>query len=121
MGTLSWLVTSRVGLVTSAAGPVPLVLDLRITHERFGSSSDPSINGHVHYPNDLDRPLNEAAADKIRAYRANYNNRPSNDISYMPVMARLEIVQTLLWILEKAQENWRKLKPRMRKSGFNPF
>ncbi len=66
---LSWLVTSRVGLVTSAAGPVPLVLDLRITHERFGSSSDPSINGHVHYPNDLDGPLNEAAADKIRAYR----------------------------------------------------
>jgi hypothetical protein len=49
---------------------VPLVLDLRITHERFGSSSDPSINGHLQYPNDVDRSLNEAAADKIRKYRS---------------------------------------------------
>ena len=70
--------------------PLPcftLVLDLHMTHERFGSSSDPSINGHLHYPNDLDRPLNEAAADKIRQYRAGYNNRPSNAISFMPVIA----------------------------------
>jgi hypothetical protein len=66
---------------------VPLVLDLHITHERFGSSSDPSINGHLHYPNDLDRPLNEAVADKIRAYRADYNNRPSNAISFMSAIA----------------------------------
>jgi len=29
-----------------------LVLDLRIAHERFGSSSDPSLNGNLHYPND---------------------------------------------------------------------
>ena len=28
--------------------PVPLVLDLRIAHDRWGSSSDPSINGHLH-------------------------------------------------------------------------
>ena len=34
------------------AGPVPLVLDLRLTHDRFGSSSDPSLNGRLHYPND---------------------------------------------------------------------
>ena len=72
------------GYLANAGGPVPLVLDLRITHDRFDSSSDPSINGHLHYPNDLDRPLNEAAADKIRAYRADYNNRPSNAISFMP-------------------------------------
>jgi hypothetical protein len=66
---------------------VPLVLDLRIAHERFGSSSYPSINGHLHYPHDLDRPLNEAAADKVRQYRADYNNRPSNAISFMPAIA----------------------------------
>ncbi len=69
------------------ADPVPLVLDLRIAHERFGSSTDPSINGHLHYPNNLDGPLNEAAADKIRQYRADYNNRPSNAISFMPAIA----------------------------------
>jgi hypothetical protein len=29
------------------------VLDLHITHDRFGSSSDRSLNGHLHYPNDI--------------------------------------------------------------------
>jgi hypothetical protein len=52
--------------LANAAGPAPLVLDLRIAHDRFGSSSDPSLNGHLHYPNDMDESLNEAAADKIR-------------------------------------------------------
>jgi hypothetical protein len=40
------------GYLANAAGPVPLVLDLRIAHERFGSSSDPTLNGHLHYPNE---------------------------------------------------------------------
>jgi hypothetical protein len=53
------------GCLANEAGPVPLVLDLRIAHECFGCSSDPSLNGHLHYPNDIDRSLNEAAADKI--------------------------------------------------------
>jgi hypothetical protein len=73
--------------LANAEGPVPLVLDLRIAHNRFGSSSDPCLNGHLHYPNDLDGPLNEAAADKIRQYRADYNNRPSNAISFMSAIA----------------------------------
>jgi hypothetical protein len=34
--------------LANAAGPVPLVLDLRITHDRFGSSSDPNLNGKLH-------------------------------------------------------------------------
>ena len=51
------------GYLANAAGPVPLVLDLRIAHDRFGSSSDPSIHGHLHYPNDLDGSLKEAAVD----------------------------------------------------------
>jgi hypothetical protein len=79
--TLSWLPTSR------TAGPVPLVLDLRIAHERLGSSSDPSLNGQLHHSADLDRPLNEAAADKVRHYRADYHNRPSHAISFMPAVA----------------------------------
>jgi hypothetical protein len=56
----NWLV-----YLANVAGPVPSVLDLRIAHERSGSSSDPSINGRLHYPNDVDRSLNEAAADKL--------------------------------------------------------
>ncbi len=33
---------------------MPLVLDLRIAHERFGSNSDPSIDGRLNYQNDFD-------------------------------------------------------------------
>ena len=76
-----------VGYLANAAGPVPLVLDLRIAHDRFGSSSDPSINGHLHYHNDIDGSLKEAASDKTRKYRADYNNNPPNSISFMPAIA----------------------------------
>jgi hypothetical protein len=62
-------------------------MDLRIAHERWGSSSDPSINRHLRYPNDIDRSLNEAAADKIRKDRADYDNNPPNAISFMPAIA----------------------------------
>ena len=71
------------GYLVNEAVPVPLVLDLRISHDRWGSSSDPSINGHLHYPNDIDRSLNEAAADKIRKYRADYNNNPPSSVAFM--------------------------------------
>jgi hypothetical protein len=53
--------------LANAAGPVPLVLDLRIAHDHYGSSSDPNLNGHLHYPNDIDRSLNQAAADKTES------------------------------------------------------
>jgi hypothetical protein len=71
------------GYLVHSTGPVSLVLDLRITHERFGSSSDLSINGHIHYPNDVDRSLNESVTDKIRKYHTDYNNNPPNVISIM--------------------------------------
>ena len=58
------------GYLANEAGPVPLVLELRIAHDRVGSSTDPTINGHLRYPNNLDQSLNDAAADKIRKYRA---------------------------------------------------
>jgi hypothetical protein len=40
---------------------------------RWGSRSEPSRNGHLHYPNDIDRSLNEVATDKIRKYDTEYN------------------------------------------------
>jgi hypothetical protein len=73
--------------LANAAGPVPLVLNLRIAHDRFGSSSDLNLNGHLHYPNDIDRSFDEAAADKIRKYRADYNINPPNATSFMPASA----------------------------------
>jgi hypothetical protein len=56
--TTRWLTNRHCGdikLVTYLAntlGPVPLVLDLRIAHDRFGNSSEPILNGHFHYPHD---------------------------------------------------------------------
>ena len=64
-----------------------LVMDLHIVHERWGSSSDPNLHGNLHYPNDIDRSLNETVDDKIRKYRTDYNNNPPNSISFMPAIA----------------------------------
>jgi hypothetical protein len=80
-GDIEWT-----GDLANAAGPLPLVLDLHIAHERFGSSSDPSINGHLHYPNDVDRSLNEGATDKMRKYRADCNNNPPSSVSLIPTI-----------------------------------
>jgi hypothetical protein len=45
---------------------------------------DPSLHGHLHYyPSNIDRSLNESAADKIRKYRSDYNNNPPNTVSFM--------------------------------------
>ena len=38
---------------------------------------------HLHYPNDIDRSLNEAAADKIRKYRADYDKNPPSSVTCM--------------------------------------
>ncbi len=60
-----------------------LVMDFHIVHDRFGSRSDPSLNGHLHYPNDVDKSLNETATDKIRKYRVDYYNNPPHTVSFM--------------------------------------
>ena len=62
---------------------MPLVLDLRITHERFGRSSDLSINGNLHYPNDKERSLNETTDDKILKCLSDYNNNPPISTAFM--------------------------------------
>ncbi len=72
------------GYLANEADPVPLVLDLRIVHDRVGSSADPTLNGHLKYPNNLDQSLNDATVEKIRKYRADYNNRPPSAVSFMP-------------------------------------
>ena len=46
-----------VGYLANVAGPVTLVLDLRVAHDRVGSSADPTLNGHLRYPNTLISPL----------------------------------------------------------------
>ncbi len=63
--------------------PKSLVLDLRITNDRFGNRSDLNLNGHLNYPNDIDRSLNETVVDKILKYRTDYDNNPPNSTSFM--------------------------------------
>jgi hypothetical protein len=57
-----------VAYLADDAGTVPLTLDLRITHERWDSTSNPLLTGNLHYPrpDDTDRPLNKDDTDKIR-------------------------------------------------------
>ncbi len=74
------------GYLPNETGPVSLVLDLRITHDRFGSSSDPSLNGNLYYPHNIDRSLIESPDDKIRKYHADYNNNPPDSVSFIPVI-----------------------------------
>jgi len=81
------------GYLHNTVGTVPLVLDLRIAHESWESSTDPTLNGHLHYPNDLDKPLNESATDKIRKYLVDYNNNPPNAISFMPAIIVLRTLR----------------------------
>ena len=58
-----------------------------MAHDRVGSSTDPTLNGHLRYPNKLDQSLNDTDTDKIRKYRADYNNRPPSAVSFMPAIA----------------------------------
>ncbi len=72
--------------LTNVTGPVSLVLDLHIDHDRFGSSSEPSLNDHLHYLNDVDKSLNEVVTDKIRKHRVVYTNNPPDEVSFMSVI-----------------------------------
>jgi hypothetical protein len=62
--------------LTNTSDPLPLVMDLHIAHDRFGSSSNPSLNGHLHYPNDIDKSLKETVSDKTRKYHTDFKNNP---------------------------------------------
>jgi hypothetical protein len=76
-----------VGYLVNETGPVSLVLDLRVAHDRVDSSSDPVLNGHLRYPNNLDQSLNDTVVDKLRKYRADYNNNPPRGIGFMSTIA----------------------------------
>jgi hypothetical protein len=92
------------GYLANETGPVSLVVDLRIDHDRVGSTTDPTLNGHLCYPNKLDQSLNDTSTDKIRKYRGDYNNRPPNTVSFMTAIpstsGRLhgEFVRQLLFL-----------------------
>jgi hypothetical protein len=71
-----------VGYLENTVVPVSLVVDLLISHDRVVRSTDPTLNGQLRSPNNLDQSLNDTAADKVRKYRADYNMNPPNTIIY---------------------------------------
>jgi hypothetical protein len=74
------------GYLSNEAGPVSLVLDLRVAHDRVGSSTDPALNGHLRYPNNLDQSLNDSVADKLRKHRDDYNFNPTRGVGSCPLL-----------------------------------
>jgi hypothetical protein len=72
------------GAVVSFHNKQQEVLDLRIPHDSVGSSTDPTLNGHLKYPNNLDQSLNDTTTDKIRKYPPDYNNHPPSPVSFIP-------------------------------------
>jgi hypothetical protein len=49
------------------------------------------LHGHLKYPNYFDQSLNDAVADKVRKYRADYNNRPPSVVSFIPAIASTSV------------------------------
>jgi hypothetical protein len=52
-----------------------------------GLATDPTFNGQLRYPNNLDQSLNDTASDKVRKYRTDHNMNPPNTESFMPAIA----------------------------------
>ena len=69
------------------SGVIGVRVDLCIAHERWGSRSNPSLNGQLHYPTDIDRTLNEDDVDKVLQYHTDYNNRPCHVIVFLSDIA----------------------------------
>ena len=67
-----------------SAGPRSLVFDLRIAHDRFGSSSHVLQNGLLTHTQYLDGPLRVAAQRKINAYGQQYAD--NRNISFLPLV-----------------------------------
>ncbi len=76
-----------VGYLTNTTGPVSLVMDPRVSYDRVDSSTDPDLNGHLRYLNNLDQSLTDTPPDKIRRYHADYNNNPVRVVGFMTVIA----------------------------------
>jgi hypothetical protein len=75
-----------VGYLANVSGLVPLVMDLRVAHDRVDSSVDPASNGHLRYPNNLDQSLNDTPVDKLCQYRVDYNKNPTRGVDFMSVI-----------------------------------
>jgi hypothetical protein len=63
-----------------------LVLDLRLTHDRIGSSANPALNGTLHYPNNIDESLNQSANPNAVAFIPAIAGTNGRLHSYIPLI-----------------------------------
>ena len=72
--------------------------DLHITHERWGSRSNPSLHGQFHYPTDIDRTLNKKRVCETFIFEGSSGNWPffyifrSSTCVIQPVLMREYII-----------------------------
>ena len=70
-----------------------------MTHERWGANDEPTKNGQLCYPDDIDRPLREAAQKKVLKYQ----NANDHSITFEPAIAsttgrlHAEFLRLLFW------------------------
>ena len=64
------------------AAPRDLVFDLTLTHERFGDTDDPHKMHRLKHPANINKPIQEAAKEKVAKYQSDYAN--DHRISFMP-------------------------------------
>ena len=54
--------------------PSDLVFDLTLMHERWGDTDDPHKMHKLRHPADINKPLQEAAKEKVAKYQSDYAN-----------------------------------------------
>ena len=59
-----------------------MVFDLTITHERWGDTDDPYKMHKLRHPADINKPLRDAAREKVAKYQSDYAN--DQRITFMP-------------------------------------
>ena len=72
--------------------------------------NNPILDDSLHHPlpANIKKTLHAAAAEKIREYRTDYNNRPSHSISFIPAVPttsdRLHCELVRIWFLQTHRE-----------------
>jgi len=93
--------SSRKGYLKHNGVERDLVFDLSVTHERWEALDEPSKHAHLCYPDDLIRPLREAARKTVLQYQSTHASNHS--ITLMPAISstagRLdaELLRLLFW------------------------
>ncbi len=69
--------------LADTVGPVNLVMDPRIPHDRLGSTSNPILNDHLHYqlPSDIDNPVEEKSGSNSDTMERPFRFPPFNTSS----------------------------------------